>query len=83
MKYKIQRVITKFKKYGEEEFIDEVILNNPSISELQKLFNVASNNPMYDCFEIKDEHLLYFKKNFGIDLDLKKNIYYLECNEVE
>jgi hypothetical protein len=77
---KVKRLITVFEK-GDDEFLkDEIELSNPSLPELQSLFSIDSDNPMYDCFEITEKEAPYFKEKFNIQIDLNKYIYYLECN---
>ena len=76
----VKRLITVFEK-GDDEFLkDEIELSSPILSELQSLFSVGSDNPMYDCFEITIKEAPYFKDRFNIQLNLEKYIYYLECN---
>jgi hypothetical protein len=76
----LKRLITVFER-GEDELLkDEIELPNAVLSELQSLFSVKKDNPMYDCFEITKKEANYFKDKFNISLDFEKYIYYLECN---
>jgi hypothetical protein len=75
----VKRSITVFEK-GDDDFIkDEFELRDICLRELQDLFSVDDENPMYDCFEITDKEAGYFKEKYNIEFDLEKYIYYLEC----
>lgn len=76
----LKRLITIFKKGDDESLKDEIELLCPNLSELQSLFSIDSDNPMYDCYEITEKEAPYFEDKFKIQLDLEKYIYYLECN---
>jgi len=63
----IKRLLRSFDKNG-EDLVEEKLLNNVNLEELQKLFKVDSNNPMYDCYLIESKRLLKFLQSFfGVD----------------
>lgn len=75
----IKRVITVFEK-SDELMKDEFELVNTDLVELQMLFSIERDNPMYDCFEITENEAEYFENKFNIHFDFEKKVYYLECN---
>lgn len=68
------RVITTFNK-ADESYLGEFRLNEFNLSEVQRIFNVPKENPMFDCWEITEESSDYFKRKF----DFKNHIYYIEA----
>lgn len=79
----VERVITIFKKNDDESFLGDISIDKIELSELQKIFNLESSNPMYDCYEVSTEHALFFKEKVGIDFDFKKYTYFVECNLID
>lgn len=75
-----KRFLRSFEKEG-ENLVGEKLLNNVNIEELQKLFKVDSNNPMYDCYLIENqEQFDYLQNKFNISLNNKLYDYYLETD---
>lgn len=78
--YQVERFLRWFEKNG-ENLVGEKLLNNINVKELQTLFNVEINNPMYDCYLLENEEQLdYFQNKFNILLDNKLYDYYLETD---
>jgi len=48
-----------------EEDLEDIIL-----SELQELFNVPSEDPMYDCWEVEEKHLEILQKHVKHSIQL-------------
>ena len=66
---KLWRSLTWFDKRN-DEWVGEVRLRTVKLPQLQKLFGVPSNNPMYDCFKVDKNHVAAIEKWTGISLDL-------------
>jgi hypothetical protein len=78
---KILRSLTWFDKRN-DEWVGEVRLRRVSLRQLQSLFRVASNNPMYDCFKVESAHIPTIEKWTGLPLDLKKYDYFVEASTI-
>tara|TARA_B100001093_G_scaffold455652_1_gene465994 strand:+ start:789 stop:1013 length:225 start_codon:yes stop_codon:yes gene_type:complete len=63
----------------DDSLIGDLSLPEMPIGQLQAIFQV--DNPMYDCYEIKDEHISFFGKYIDYDFRLKKYDYFLEFDE--
>lgn len=78
--YQVHRFLRWFEKEG-EDLVGEKLLNNVNIQELQTLFNIESNNPMYDCYLIENkEQFDYLQNKFNIKTNNKLYDYYLETD---
>ena len=55
-------------------------LNGIGLEQLQELFNVPPGDPMYDCWEAKEEHLKKLQKHVGHTINLDKYSYYVESS---
>lgn len=82
MKEKLKRVVTVFKKDGDEVVKDEIELCNLDLSSVQIIFNQLEDNPMYDCYEIRKGEENYFKERHNVNFNFNKYKYYLECHRV-
>jgi hypothetical protein len=50
-----------------------------TLEELQELFGIARENPMYDCYEVKPEHIEYLQVCSGQVIDLSRHSYYVSA----
>ena len=55
-------------------------LKEIELAELQKLFNVPPENPMYDSWEVEEEHLETLKKHLNHSIDLNLYDYFIEAS---
>jgi len=77
--------IVRFIRFFDREsgkLAGEITLPPLSLTPLQALFEQASDNPMYDCFEIKETHRAYFEVLADRKLDFETYDYFLECDAV-
>ena len=72
------RVIEYFEKEG-DAYIDEVVLPGILLEELQKLFNVEEDDPMYDCFPIGEKEAIFFKSYIDLEFCFDDYDYFLGC----
>ncbi len=74
------RVVRWFEK-NVDKLIGEQPLSNVDLVILQKLFDVADNNPMCDCYPIKTvEQIKYIKDVAHIVITKQDYDYFLECD---
>jgi hypothetical protein len=82
-KPKINRVLRWFEKEG-ENLIGQKTIDNISLEQLQKLFSIDSQNPMYDCYLVEsDEQINYLQNLLDFQLDTQSYDYLVECEEIE
>ncbi len=79
---KLWRSLTWFDKRT-DEWVGEVRLRGVTLRQLQKLFGVAAENPMYDCFKIERKHVPTIEKWASVPITLNKFDYFVECSSVE
>lgn len=78
--YQVQRFLRWFEKEG-ENLVGETLLNDVNIQELQTLFNLESNNPMYDCYLLENQQQFdYLQNKLNISLNNELYDYYLETD---
>jgi hypothetical protein len=80
---KIVRLITCFEKEG-DDLVYEIALPQEKLhlSELQKLYGIASENPMYDCYPINSNNSYFFIEMINQKFDFEKYDYYLQSYAV-
>jgi hypothetical protein len=82
-KPKINRVLRWFEKEG-ENLIGQKTIDNISLEQLQKLFGIDSQNPMYDCYLVEsDEQINYLQSLLDFQLDTQSYDYLVECEAIE
>jgi hypothetical protein len=74
----ITRFIRGYEKRG-ESLITEIPLNGISLETLQDLFGYEKDNPMYDCYPLRQEYLPFFERYVGNRLETNSCDYFLEC----
>ncbi|WP_373033827.1 colicin E3-like toxin immunity protein [Sulfurovum sp.] len=55
-------------------------LKDFELNQLQKLFGVPSDDPMYDCWEVNDVHLSELQKHVDHRINLAKYSYFIEAS---
>jgi hypothetical protein len=79
----VNRVLRWFEKEG-DNLVGEKIIDNVSLEHLQKLFEVDSENPMYDCYPVESaEQINYLQSLLNFELDTQSYDYLVECDLVE
>ncbi len=78
----VNRVLRWFEKEG-DNLIGEKTINNISLEQLQKTFEIDSENPMYDCYPVESaEQINYLQSLLNFNLDIKSYDYFIECDRV-
>ena len=79
---KVERVLRWFEK-EEGNLVGEKILDNIKLEQLQQLFKISPENPMYDCYPVETfEQIEYFQKLLNFQLDTQSYEYFVECDAV-
>ncbi|MBV9386310.1 MAG: hypothetical protein JOZ78_07770 [Chroococcidiopsidaceae cyanobacterium CP_BM_ER_R8_30] len=79
---KVERVLRWFEK-KESNLVGEKVLDNIKIEQLQHLFEISPDNPMYDCYPVEtSEQIEYFQKLLNFQLDPQSYEYFVECDAV-
>ena len=60
----------------------EIKLPPVALTPLRALFAVGPDNPMYDCFEIREAHRAYFEVLTARRFDFEQYDYLLVCDAV-
>jgi len=79
---RIRRHISWYSKEDDEFIADENMLN-VELSSLQKLFQVETENPMYDCWEVKEQHVKTLQKQIKHIINIKKYDYFVEATLID
>jgi len=81
-RYQLHRYISAYERHGDAHISDIEFVAVPSLEFLQALFNLPSDNPMYDVGAI-DPHIAEKLRPFlPFALDLEKHAYFLECDQI-
>lgn len=79
---KVERVLRWFEKKG-KNLVGEKILDDAKLEQLQKLFGIPPENPMYDCYPVESsEQIEYIQKLLNFKLDTQSYEYFVECDAV-
>ena len=77
---KTERIVRWFEKRG-DRLLGEIRLEQENLGELQKLFDIPSDNPMYECYLIETEaQVRYFQDILRLKIDTQLYDYFLECD---
>jgi len=55
-------------------------LKEIELADLQNIFNVPTENPMYDSWEVEEKHIETLKKYLSHSLDLSLYDYFIEAS---
>lgn len=78
--YKVVRSIRWYSKQ-DESLVGEIPLK-PNLTELQKIFDEPSYDPIFFNYQITEQEVGYFRKKLAHSLDLAHYDYFLECHTV-
>lgn len=80
--YEVHRYISVFEKAGENHVSDIEFNKLPDLRFLQTLFNVQSDNPMYDVGVIDEQRATQLAPFISSQFDLDRFDYFLECDRM-
>lgn len=79
---KVERVLRWFEKEG-NNLVGEKVLDDVRLEQLQKLFVISLENPMYDCYPVESsEQIEYFQELLNCKPDPQSYEYFVECDAV-
>ncbi len=78
----IRRYIAVFSK-SEDKLLYKFDLPEIELELLQDLVGERKSNPMYDCYDIDNSCVSFFKNYIDIDFDFEKYEYSLEASSVK
>ena len=83
MGYQLLRTLAYYPKEGGDDFLaGEYPLNGIDLAALQALFDVPSEDPMYDCWEVGPEHAKVLQRHVEGRIDLDRYDYFVECSDI-
>ncbi len=66
---------------GEDQFIEkEIQINSPNLEEIKELFNLEEDHEFSEMYPISKEQSFYFSKNFKVEFDFEKYVYFFEAH---
>ena len=78
MDVKVVRVLEAFQK-DTEAFAFEAPLRGISLPQLQMIFGVPESDPMYDCWAVKEQHVLLLQPHVDSPIDLNRYDYFVSA----
>jgi len=78
----VTRWLRWFDRRG-EHLVGEKELTGITLEELQTMFSVSADNPMYDCFRVQAPQVDRLARAIGDRLDMDKFEYFVEADALE
>jgi hypothetical protein len=78
----VRRFLRAFEREPGDDLIEEWPLDELSLSDLQALFGVGDDDPMYDSFRVTEEHAEPLRRVTSADIDLRQYEYFVEADTV-
>jgi hypothetical protein len=76
---KVERAVRGFN--SEENLVEEIQIKNIPLRDLQQIFGVPRDNPMYDCYPVETtDQKMYLEKHLGRKLNTGSCSYFVECD---
>lgn len=76
----LKRYIAWYEKDG-DKLVGQI--NLPAtflLEDIQKLFSVPKDNPMYDCWDVNEDHVSEIQNHIDITFEFDKYEYFIECS---
>jgi len=78
----IKRVLRWYQKNPGDELVGEAEMQEVSLTDLQKLFEIQLDDPMYECYPVTQKHIEYLRQHIDAEIDITKHDYFVECDAV-
>jgi hypothetical protein len=81
-----ERKVTRWLRWYDlrgEAFAGEAQLMNITLEELQTLFSVSAENPMYDCFRVQAPQVERLELAVGVRIGLDEFDYFVEAESAD
>jgi hypothetical protein len=75
----VVRTLTAFRRGPDDSLVHEWPLGGLELPELQEMFAVRSDDPMYECFPVGPDHVSRLERATGQTLDLVQFDYFVEA----
>jgi hypothetical protein len=82
MSHVLERLVRCFDKQT-EELAKELPLRGTTLQQLQEIFSVPVDDPMYDCFPIERRHVQKLEPFLSEHIDLEHCHCFVECDATE
>ena len=79
----VRRLVCWYQKESPGTLVGEAELRPIPLSDLQRIFGVPANNPMYDCWLVGDEQVVGLAPFLSVPLDFRAYNYYVEADAAE
>jgi hypothetical protein len=75
-------MLRAFERDPRDDLVGEWEIAGVSLAELQELFGVAPDNPMYDSFPVTEAQSAPLQRATGIEIDLHHYDYFVDADAV-
>lgn len=79
----VRRLVRWYEKDPGNAMVGEAYLHDITLSKLQALFNVPAENPMYDCWPVRPEHLSALIPHLSVQMELDRYEYFVEADALD
>ena len=76
---RLVRVVERFEKDPSDAFVDECELTDTQLSDLQRLWDIPPDNPMFDCYPVGEAQRAYVEAHSEVTLDFDRFDYFVAC----
>lgn len=75
-------MLRAFERDPRDDLVGEWGIAGVSLADLQELFGVAADNPMYDSFAVSEAQREPLQRAIGIKIDLHRYDYFVDADAV-
>lgn len=79
-KEKVIRYLRLYEKDPGDDLVGEVELPDIDLREMQMIYGVDQNNPMFDCWRVEKHHNEFLEKYINIRVDFERYDYFIEAD---
>lgn len=79
--YQVIRILRWYQKKG-DSLIGEIPLLDINVDDIRKLFSECDQNPLYDSYCVKDQHIDFLQHFIEEKIDLDVFDYFVECDAI-
>jgi hypothetical protein len=79
----VKRVVTAYERDPGDALVDEWPITGLELSDLQKIFGRPPDDPMYECYPVRPEHLAALERHVDHAIDLERYEYFVEAYTTE
>lgn len=75
----LTRLLRGYDKNGDALKLEIALPTGIELSLLQEIFDIESDNPMYDCYPVNKMNVKSVEEHFGIHVPIDEFDFFLEC----